>query len=491
MGRFREELARGHSRFQAVGIAITNVGEAVTASAVTTISGLCMMAFADFAIFRATGPSLGIGLAVGLLASLTFAPALMAVLGRHLFWPVKVRVIEVEKTRSGRFWDRFARIVIRHPGLILVLVTLAFVPLATLGGVVKPSYNLFKELPADAPSVKGNDLLVARFAETSRSEQLTLVVKAGVNFRAHGGMRTVDKLCDAFLATGAEVTEVRSATRPMGKIEPHIRDYLTEDDNPFTRFKLEFAGLGAAFERYVSKDGHVMRISILLKSDTFSPKAMRMANQLRPLVRSVLKEAGVNDAEIHFGGVSPHMYDLSKITRSDLRRLRWMVLGVLYIILAVVLRGGIAPLYLLATMVLNYFTTLGILQLFFVNFLGWEGLDWKVEFFLFVLLVAIGVDHNIYIMSRVREESRRQPFRQALHHSIVFTGSIISSCGVIMAGTFGSMARSTLSVVQEIGLGMAVGVLLDTFIVRPMVVPACALLVEWVKGKLRRGKTVP
>ena len=490
IGRFREELARGHSRFDAARISITRVGEAVAASAGTTIAGLCMMVFADFAIFRSTGPALGIGLAVGLLCSLTFAPALMVVPGKHLFWPRRPQLIDTEHTRSGRMWARFARLVVRRPGLVLMVVLLCFGPLAGWGGTAKPSYDLFSELPKDAPSVRGNQLLQERFHRTSRSEQLVLALESKVDFKSHRGLRLVDKLTRT-LAASPDVIEVRSITWAMGKPVPPVEEYIGDpEDNRLKRFKA-MTVLAIAFPRYVSGDGTITRINILLKHDTFSPEAIGMRRQLSPVVGTVLAESGVTDVDYHFGGISAHMCDVGRISGRDLRRLRWMVLGVLYVILTLVLRGGIAPVFLLATMVLNYFAALGITDLVFIRIpplLGMQaaaGLDWKVEFFLFVLLVAIGVDYNIYIMSRLREERKRRSFRPALYHAIVFTGSIISSCGIIMAGTFASMTRSTLSVMVEIGVAMAVGVLLDTFIVRPLVVPALAMLVEEVKEKLR------
>lgn len=510
IGRFREELARGHSRFEAARIAVTHVGEAVAASAGTTIAGLCMMAFADFAIFRSTGPALGIGLAVGLLCALTFAPALMVIPGKWLFWPMKLRLVDAGQTRSGRLWGRFAGLVVKRPGLVIVVALLFFGPLAIHGGSMEPSYDLFSELPEDAPSVRGNNLVVEKFAETSRSEQLVLVMKSSVNFKSHRGLQLADKVSKAVEAL-PDVIEVRSITRPMGKVEPVIDEYIREPTpSVLIRLKAETV-LRIAFPRYVSPEGIITRVNVLLKHDTFSPEAIRMGHVLWPTVARTLKGSGVDDVEFHFGGTSAHMDDIRRITRGDLRRLRWMVLGVLYVILTVVLRGGIAPVYLLGTMVINYFTALGVTQIVFAvhrhglaafskavrlgdvwgsvvrvhELLATAVLDWKVEFFLFVLLVAIGVDYNIYIMSRLREERKRQLFRPALRNAIVFTGSIISSCGIIMAGTFGSMTRSTLSVMVQIGTAMAVGVLLDTFVVRPLIVPALAMLVEKVKEKFR------
>jgi len=520
IGRFREELALGHSRFESVRISVTNVGAAIMASAGTTIAGLAMLWFADFEIFRTTGPALGIGLAVGMTASLTFAPSVMVVLGRHLFWPRKIHVVHIEETRVGHFWARLARLVIRRPGLVLVVVLLCFSPLSTTGGVIGPSYDLFNELPDDARSVRGNQLILERFGKESRAEQLILVMKSHDDVTDNGtlvrgaldfgnpgkmkGLRVVDAVRSA-VEVHPDVIEVRCITKPIGgirnpessvaKTQEALRKYLAGELGLRDAADVFAARmmLTSARPRYVSEDGHTTRLNVLLTHDTFSPGAMKMARQLRRSVAEALEHSGVKNVAFHFTGISAHMNDLATVTRDDLMRLRWMVLAVLFVILAIMLRGAIAPIYLLATMVINYFAALGITHLVFVNIAGLfgstlTGLDWKVEFFLFVLLVAIGVDYNIYIMSRLLEERKRRPFREALHRAIVSTGSIISSCGIIMAGTFSSMMVSPLSMMAQIGFAMAVGVLMDTFIVRPLVVPALALLVERLKEKLR-GKT--
>jgi RND superfamily putative drug exporter len=370
-----------------------------------------------------------------------------------------------------------------------MLAFLAFAPLAGFGGSVRPSYDLFSEFPKNTPSRRGNELLMAKFPENSRSEQVTIALVSGAEpksetFRTHAGLIVVDEISKA-LAAQKEVIEVRSSTRPRGKVEISLKEYLEGDPDDTLR-KLKASGvLSQALPRYVSQDGAMTRVDIVLRYDTFSLKAMQISQQFRPIVEETLSKIGAKDVEVHVGGLSAHMHDLARITHSDLVNLRWLILGVLYLILVVLLRQLIAPIYMLATMVINYFVTLAIVHFVFVNIIGRQGLDWKVEFFLFVLLVAIGVDYNIYIMSRINEETKKRPYAEGVRHAIVYTGGIISSCGIVMAGTFGSMGCSPLSVMQEIGLGMAVGVMMDTYIIRPLVVPALAIVVDRVRGKIR------
>ena len=496
IGRFREEMSRGQSKRDAAGVAIARVGAAITASGGTTIVGLSMMAFAEFDIFRTTGPIIGLGLAIALLASLTFAPSLMLLLGKGVFWPGKVLPID-PAAGWARFWHRLAANVVRRPGLVFILACLVLLPFAYVGLKVQPSYDLFSELPESSPSVAGHQLIDAKFDYTSRPEQLTMVVKADANFRSPDGLRAAETVWRR-LAAEPDVVEVRSVVTPLG-----------EPVEALQRFMVPPTGLGAVlggvrslpelfrdapllqrvFDTYTSKDGKIAKFDVVLRGEAFSPACLERAETLRPIAEEALRRAAVKGFEVHFTGISAHMHDLGKVTTADLHRLIVLVLVAIFIILAWLLRTGGAPIYLIATIVLTYVTALGIAQNVFVDLVGREGLDWKVQFFLFVLLVAIGVDYNIFLMTRLREERKDKPLDEAVRRSVVFTGGIISSCGVIMAGTFGSLMFSTLAVMKQIGFAMAVGVLLDTFVVRPIMVPAIVLMLDRAWKKIRHGES--
>jgi len=140
------------------------------------------------------------------------------------------------------------------------------------------------------------------------------------------------------------------------------------------------------------------------------------------------------------------------------------------------MRDWFSPVYMLGTMVISYLVIMGVADLFFHYILGQQGLDWKVRFFLFVLLIAIGADYNIYLMTRVREEALKHGVREGVRRAIIYTGSIISACGLIMAGTFGAMMAGRIGLMIHIGFAMTFGILLDTFIIRPVIVPCIVLI---------------
>src|SRR5690606_37026457 len=200
-------------------------------------------------------------------------------------------------------------------------------------------------------------------------------------------------------------------------------------------------------------------------------------------------------AEVGYAGSTPMLYDLRMAINADQQRMYVLVTLGVYTILVVLLRRPGICLYLIATVVLGYLATLGLTEMVFSALHEgpepWQGLDWKVSFFLFVILVAVGEDYNIFLMSRVLEEEAAHGAVDGTRRAVAATGGIISSCGVIMAGTFGSMLTGRLLALRELGFALSVGVLLDTFLVRPLLVPAFIVLLARLRSGLRPGRRRP
>ena len=235
--------------------------------------------------------------------------------------------------------------------------------------------------------------------------------------------------------------------------------------------------LQRALDHYVTPSGDAARLELRLADPPNSPAAVATLRALRQRLPGLLEAFGLGEARISLGGPTPITADLAALTGGDLRRAGLaVVLGVL-LLLVVLLRQLASPLAVTAYLLASYFAALGAIAIG-VRLGVWPGLDWKVPFFLFVLLVAIGADYGVFLLGRAREEERRAPFPQALARALEATGPVVSSCGFVLAGTFASLLLSRIAFLEQVGFGTAVGVLVDTLLVRPFLLPATALLLH-------------
>jgi RND superfamily putative drug exporter len=496
IARYREELGRGRSRGNALREAISQVGAALVASAGTVVVGLGMLYFSSFAKVRYTGPTIALSLAVALVAALTLAPAMLATLGGAIFWPFRARVLAAGPDRGsdgpdarplGGFWDRVADLVVSYPLAILSICLLVLAPLAVVGARTKSNHNQLSDLDRDRPSVVGANVVKRYFAVGELSPAIALVDDPRLDFRSPAGRQAVDLINRRLLAID-DVAEVRSLSQPLGKSAVGVLGGGVLD---------RLAGQAmnnAAESRYVSvrpsreaDRDHITRFDVVFKTDPFSESSLRALKRLDDVLRAATAPGQPLEGTVSIGiaGSTAAVHDLKRVTASDEHRMYILVtLGVFAILVALLRRPGIS-LYLIATVVLGYLASLGLTDLVFhALYRGpepWGGLDWTVGFFLFVILVAVGEDYNILLMARVIEEERIRGTIEGTRRAVAQTGGIISSCGLIMAGTFGSMLTGSLTSLRELGFALGLGVLLDTFLVRPILVPAFVVLIDRAK----------
>ncbi len=384
---------------------------------------------------------------------------------------------------TSGFWVHAADLVVRHPAAILVVCLGALLPLAIAGAQAKPNYNQLADLDGDRPSVIGAAVVRRHFAVGELSPATILVDDPALDFRSEPGRSAIADVSRRLRAVD-NVAEVRSLTQPAGK------PLGGEGKNFLTRLADEALRRGAE-SRYVSVKpadpadrGHITRLDIVFQTDPFSEASLNGLER----VRQVLQEAAASGQplegtrSIGVAGSTSMVNDLRRVTVSDLRRMYMLITLGVYAILVLLLRRPGIGLYLVATVVLGYLASLGLTDLLFRALhrgpTPWGGLDWTVSFFLFVILVAVGEDYNIFLMARVVEEERKYGAIEGTRRAVAHTGGIISSCGLIMAGTFGAMLTGKLASLRELGFSLGMGVLLDTFLVRPILVPAFLVLVD-------------
>jgi RND superfamily putative drug exporter len=494
ISRYREELAQGHELRQAIQGAVGHVGGALTASAGTVVWGLGLMVFAEFAKVRCAGPAIALSLVVALLASLTLTPALLTLCGRRVFWPGQL------PTRAdlghGSFWDRASRLVVARPVLILVSCLVVLVPLAVVGYRLKSNYKPMGELRPSAESIRGLDAVRRRFPP-GETGPITVLLTSSTDWETPEGRRVLSHLSRGF-GFLENVAEVRSLTQPLGVPLPPVPHL------PQTESKGLFGGLLKSVQQNVDEtreqternsrdfylatlpdapDGrkYVTRLDVVLHSDPFAPQSCDTLDLIQTWLRDELprKAVGLGGIGAECYGVTVNARDLATVTEKDRGRVNFLVLGGILVILVVLVRRLWLAVYLLATVLVSYLAALGATALAGTLWAGrpLDQVDWRVPFFLFTILVAVGEDYNILIIDRFLKERKRRGTDEGMGRALARTGSTITSCGLIMAGTFATLMFGGLGTLVQCGFALACGVLLDTFVVRPFLVPSFTLLV--------------
>ncbi len=500
IARFREEFRKRHESGAAVEESIRMVGAAITASAGTVICGIAMLCFAEFGKFREAGYGITFGLLIVLLAALTLAPALMRVSGRFAFWPRTLQPADMDRrgwvqaqrplmvwlneAAVERLWDWIGRRVLARPLTIWLVTVAVMFPFAVacvhFWGTL--TYGLISELPATKPSVRGARAIQRHFPPGVIGPARFLVESPSIDFSSPQAQKQLEELCLALRDEKDKLAlaDVRSIAIPLGFEATPL------GTSPLERVRLRVMRKRAEpfyVAPYGPKAGHVTLVECIMSEDPFSRYGIDRITQLESRIRELAGQFLPKDTRLYALGPTAGIRDLKNVTDRDQIRVNSLVLVVVYLILVALLRRPSVCLYLIASVFFSYLVTLGVTFLVFyaLDPAGFAGLDWKVPMFLFTILVAVGEDYNIFLMSRIYEERQKHGEVAGVIEGLKRTGSIISSCGIIMAGTFASLISGTLAGLRQLGFALAFGVLLDTFVVRPILVPTWLLI--WAKRR--------
>jgi RND superfamily putative drug exporter len=489
--RVREELRAGRAPHDAVTRALARVGESITFSAATVIAALLTLLLATFGLYSSLGAPLAIALALMLLADLTLLPALLAIVGRAAFWPSRT----ARGTGRTGWWGRTVGRVVARPAATLAfgLVVLGALATALLG--YRPAGLGATAAPSGSDSAAGNALLAAHFPAAA-SNPTTVVLR----FREPAW----DDPAPVALAQQrlAALAQFNGLAGPFGTITPGqlttlhaaLGDPAAIPAVPPPGDRIPPATWAAygAESQFISPDGRTVLFDArLVASDPSSNAALRQVPAIRAAVAAVARATGASADGV--AGQVPAAYDVGQVSDADLLRVFPVAIIVIGLLLALVMRSLIAPLYLIASVVISYLAAWGLSVLLFQDAAGAGGLFYGIPFLMFVFLLALGEDYNILVMTRIREEASRVPLRQAVARALERTGPTVTSAGLVLAGTFGVFA---LAVGRQPGGGasagilasIAIGILMDAFLVRTLLVPATvALLGRWNWWPSRQG----
>jgi putative drug exporter of the RND superfamily len=494
--RVREELRRGLSPHDAVIRSVARVGESITFSAFTVIAALVSLSLAEFAFYQSLGPALAIGIGLMLIAGLTLLPALLATFGRAVFWPSGAAA---HAPQHAGMWDRIGVIATRRPAATLVagVALFAALGLAVLTTGVAGFGNAASS-PAGTDSAAGTALIDTHFPSSTTTRSAVLLQfpssvwdDPSVLAPAQEGLSTIPEFGGLVGPLNPQGTPigVDELTQLHAKLGPA---QLLPPVPTTTDVTAELYNAYRATARLISADGHTVQYSVEFASgDLSSPAALESVAPMRADVNRVATAVGAAANGV-FGQIE-FAYDVSHISSTDLNRIIPIVAVLIALLLAIVLRSLVAPLYLVASIVLSYLAALGFVAIVFVHLGGQDGINFILPFLMFVFLMALGSDYNILIMSRIREEAHELPLRDAVARAIGRTGSTITTAGVILGGTFAVLAVAGSSAgggqIQQIGYGVAAGVLMDTFLLRSLLVPSLVVLLgrwNWWPSHLAR-----
>jgi RND superfamily putative drug exporter len=432
LARYREELRQRRDRHTAMALALRRAGPAVIASAVTvSVSLLCLLT-ASMGFNYVLGPAAAIGVLCGLAAMTTLFPALLVILGRWVFWP-RIPHDGDQDTLARSLWERTGFRIARRPRAIWVVsaLLLGAVSCGALG--LKTGLDNEHMFVGHPGSVVGQQMLAAHY---------------------HAGQGDPVQVVAAPAAADRVVSAIRGV--------PDVAQVLPPEH---------------------STDGTLVMVDAVLSVPSDSQAATTVVTRIRAAV------GGIPDADARVGGATAENMDKARAQAHDRRTVIPLVVAVVFVVLAVLLGALLGPLLLILTVLLSYSAALGISWLLFVHVFGFPAVDVQLMLVGLVFLVAFGVDYNIFLVSRIRQEVARLGHRGGVLNGLAATGGVITSAGLVLAATFSVLGTAPQIAFIEIGILVAVGVLIDTFLVRSILVPALALDVGrafWWPGRLAR-----
>jgi RND superfamily putative drug exporter len=518
VARYREELRRHQDKHEAMELALRRAGPAIFASGLTVMATLLSLSLAKVNGTAGLGPIGALGIGVAVLVMLTFLPALLTIVGRRPFWPfvpygpegpqapdhtpMRVPGLAGLVDRLGPGVTTFAVI-----GVLAVLGALAAAPLAgaivavvvvAIGGLLVGPYRRLRagrmarfeaRMHAREHSVDETHGWWRRVGETVASRPavvggvgvLVLLVMCLGLLNFSDGLTQSNQFRNS--VESIEGQRLLEGSFPSGQAAP--TDIIVQDPaqvGAVVRAARSVPGVAEVPAQPVAGDAEAVQLAAYLERDPYSQAAFDVIPRLREAVRAVSPTALV-------GGQTAVEYDLREASADDTRLLIPIALVIVLLILGVLLRSVVASVLLVATVILSFAAALGVGAVVFDVLFGFPGIDPSLPLFAFIFLVALGVDYNIFLMARVREETVRHGTREGMLRGLAVTGGVITSAGIVLAGTFAVLGVLPLTFLTEIGFVIAFGVLLDTFVVRSVLVPAFVFLLDrrmWWPSSLSR-----
>jgi RND superfamily putative drug exporter len=431
--RYREELNRYENKYEAMKIAMRATGEPVFFAGGTVLAAMLVLFFADFRDYQNFAPIFGMALFVIMLASITLVPALFTLFGRKAFWP-KVPKFGAESEVKHSVWGPIAKFVVNRPiisgGVVLIFLVVTALNIFNLNY----EFDTVKKFPNDLPSRVGYEIVESRYNKGDLAPSTVLLTSKQA-------------------LTDQELTQ-------------------------FTQKLDSYENVQSVRVSGRTEDGLAVKLSMSLSLNPYSVEAIDFVGQLQEVEASALLKDLPADTEVYYSGVTAKLLDERTTNNSDIYKIVILETLLILILLFALTRSWKMPIYMMATILISYVSALG-LGLFLVDVLfGYDAISTRVPVYAFIFLVALGVDYNIILVSRFLEECKKSTVKKALEVAIRNTGGVISSAGIILAATFAALTTMPIADLFVFGFMVAIGILIDTFLVRGMLLPSLILFFE-------------
>ncbi|WP_339288138.1 MMPL family transporter [Ureibacillus sp. FSL K6-0786] len=429
--RYREELNKHENQFEAMKIAMQSTAKPVLFAAGTVLAAMVILIFADFREYQNFAPIFATAMIIIMIAAITFVPALFALFGRKAFWP-KIPKYGEESEVKHSIWGPIAKFVTSKPALVGVAVMLFLLITAANIMNIKYEFNMVKNFPEDLPSRVGFEIVEEKFNKGDLAQTTVLV-------------------------TGEDLT--------FEKIQEIAQDFS------------EVEQIGSARASGITDDGKHGKITISLNEDPYSVEAIDFIQEFRE-ANATYRLSNDKKVELEFAGTTAKLVDEEEVNNRDIKIIFILETFLILVLLLILTRSIKMPIYMLATILISYASALG-LGLFLLDlFFGYDAVSTRAPVYAFIFLVALGIDYNIIMVSRFIEERKYKSVKNALEIAVRNTGGVISSAGVILAATFAALTTMPVIDLFVFGFIVAVGIIIDTFLVRGMLLPSLILFFE-------------
>ncbi|SDX35241.1 putative drug exporter of the RND superfamily [Paenibacillus sp. PDC88] len=439
--RYREELNKYESKYTAMQHAMRATGEPVFFAGGTVLAAMLILFFTDFRDYQNFAPVFGLAMFIIMLASVTLVPALFTLFGRKAFWPRAPKIGQEQEIKHG-IWGPIAKFVVNKPLLIGGIVAVFMVITALNVFNLRYEFDTVKKFPEDLPSRVGYEIVESKF---NKGE----------------------------LAPSTVLLESEAALS-----EDQINQFLGKLEN--------YEEISSVRTSGITEDTTAAKFSVALTMNPYSTEAIDFVEELRSQSEAILNELSLQ-GDVYFGGVTAKLVDERTTNNSDIVRVVILETILILVLLIVLTRSLKMSIYMIATILISYVSALG-LGLFLVDVLfGYDAISTRVPVYAFIFLVALGIDYNIILISRFLEERKTRKVKDALEVAIRNTGGVISSAGVILAATFAALTTMPIADLFVFGFIVAIGILIDTFLVRGMLLPSLILFFEKDKDMQQRS----